>query len=835
MSAARENLELIQIARWKGLNTKSSPILVDPTQLIIAKNTDLFTEYGGISKPPGSSRVLSTPYTEGGTARQVSWIGLYRASDLNGQILRHVLAAAGTKIHKVNGTSLTALTGSGKSVTETRTEGLFHSSAQFNDLLFIQNQDPDLVGNGNTPVKYDGNDIQRWGVIAPGSQETVQETFSNQATFTLSGITATNESTTTRDGNSIKINKTSTSQVNGDLTKTITAFSIDNTIPDRGSVYIYIPRGQLTNLSQGTTTAVQIFIGPNLTTDFYTFSKDRGSLVEGWNLISLNFYNKLNNVADAADDIDDPEVTVTGTPGTTNLTQVRFRINSITAATTVTGIVWDRFVTYDKGAPVAAEGSAGSVFATGALYKYKITFITKYGLESNGSPESRIIQLTAARGNINLTSIPTSSDPQVIARRIYRTVNEGEIFLPVATIDNNSDTTYSDTTNDTSLGQTSPPLEGDVSDDNSPPPQAGIVKKWKRTIFLAGMPDRPDVIVWSDDDEGESFPTLNEAQLDSKITAIYETYSGLVVDTELGKWQVTGDNPDFQFDKVINQIGCVGRRAAGEARVSGWAIDREGMRLYDLNNPIKISEVIRDKFDSFDKTNIELIHSVHSKIRNCIIMCVPDASGDYTSNNFIYQYPLDQIGGGWWWQLSLPSDVNPLHIAEIEDSNGTQRLYFGGDDGMIYELFADGEKNWVNASGSITAIDFQLQTDWIRLGNGGDNSNPSVARYTGRVQPRLIELGWDGTSANTTVTIETANGPSQSSGTDSQNISFSFANNETELRYPVPAMQAGEYVRISVRNNEIGVAGTLTHIRLYYRIQPGQFVKVQGDLIDTSP
>lgn len=833
--SARETLELIELNNWKGINSKSVPKLVDSSQLIVAQNTDFFTEYGGASKPPGMSRILSTPYTETNVVKQISWVGLYRASDLNGQILRHVLVAAGTKLHKIDGSALTALTGTSKPITETRTEGLFHSSAQFNDLLFIQNQDPDLVGRGNTPVKYDGAEIHRWGIIAPGNTETIIESFSNQATFTLSGITAANESTTTRDGDSIKINKTSTSQVNGDLTKTISSFSIDNTIPNRGLVYIYIPRGQLTNFSQGTTPAVQIFIGPDLTTNYYTFSKDRGALSEGWNTIYLNFYNKLNNVPSAADDIDDPDVTITGSPGTTGLTQVRFRINSNSATQTITGVVWDHFVTFDKGAPTAAAGSGGSVFASDAVYKYKVTFISKYGQESNGGSESRVIQLTSARGNINLTELPVSTDSQIIARRIYRTVDGGEIFLPVATVYNNSDTTYSDTTNDTSLGQVSPPLEGDVSDDNTPPPQAGIIRKWKRTVFLAGIPDRPDVIIWSEDDEPESFPTLNEAELDAKITAIYETYSGLVVETELGKWQVTGDNPDFQFDKVINQIGCVGRRAAGEARVSGWAIDREGMRLYDLNNPIKISEVIRDKFDAFDKTNIELIHSVHSKNRNAILMFVPDSNGDYTSNNFVYQYPLDQIGAGWWWQLSLPSTVNPLHVAEIEDSNGTQRLYLAGDDGMIYELFADGQKNWVDANGSASAIDFQLQTDWIRLGNGGDNNNPNISRYTGRVQPRLIEVAWDGDAADWTVTIETASGPNQDSGVDSQIVTFSFRADESELRYPIPQIQAGEYVRLTFRNNQLNVGGTITNARLYYRIQPGQFVKVSGDLIDTAP
>jgi len=844
----RQKLDYIDLENWRGLNTKSSPSLVDNAQLVVAKNTDHFSEYGALTKPPGMSRILSSIYTESAAARQISWVGFYKAPDLNGQILRHVIVAAGTKLHRIDSGSLTALTGSSDhAVPSARTEGLFATSAQFDDLLLIQNQDPDLIGKGDFPVKYDGSEIQRWGLLAPGSLETVRETFSSASSFTTSGVTASNESTTTQDGAAVKINKTSTSQVNGDLTKTIAAVSIDNTITNRGLIYIYIPRGQLKNFAEGSTKAVEIFLGPDLTTNYYTFSKDKGSLFEGWNAIFLNFYNKLNNEATAAEDIDDPEVTITGSPGTSSLNNLRLRINSATASTTITGVVWDKFVTFDKGALVATESSSSAslnTFKINSKYKYKVTFVNKYGHESNAGPESRLIKLSAAKDQIDLTDIPVSTDPQVVARKLYRTVNGGEIFLFLDTIENNTVTTYSDITSDISnsvgvpqLGQVSPPLEGDISDDNNPPPQSGIVFKWQRTVFLAGMPDRPDVIVWSEDDEPESFPTLNESRLDAKITAIYEAYSGLVIETELGKWQVSGDNPDFQFNKVINNIGCVGRRAAGEARVSGYAVDRDGVRLYDLNNPIKISEVIRDKFDGFNKQNIELIHSCHSKNRNAILFFIPDSAGDYTSNNFIYQYPLDQIANGYWWQLDLPSSVNPLHVREIEDSNGDFHLYMGGDDGMIYELFNSDSKNWINAGGSTSAITFEATTDWIRLAVASNVRDPerSAGAYSGRIQPRFIELRYSGDASTWTVKVDTGNGPSQTTPTGTTTVSLAFASGETALRYPVPPIQAGEYVKLTIKNEQLNVAGTITGLRLYYNVQPGTFPIETGQLIDQSP
>lgn len=1181
--AARQKLAFIDISNFLGLNSKSTTTLSEIQSLEIAKNTDFFTQYGGISKPPGSKRILSAQYTESGSAKQISWIGFYKAADLDGQILRHVLCAAGTKLHKLetDGT-LTALTGAGLPVTETRTEGLFHSADKFNDLYFIQNQNPDLIGAGNTPVKYDGLQIQRWGIVPPGSAETVQETFNNISNFTLSGGTGANESTTTLDGNAIKVTATGTTFT---IDRTgLTAFSVDNTIANRGQISVYIPRGQLPNFSDGSSTvAISVRVGTDVTANYHQFDFQKGVLIEGWNNLALDF--------------SDPSATV-GSPGVSALTAFRVTINSASASLLATNIRLDKFLTFDKGTPTAAEGATGSVFASGGVRSYKVTYVSKYGHEalaldtpifttagwkkisdiqvgdkvfdetghecnvikttevfynrpcfeiefsnnekvisdaghqwlthskkfmrywadrnsrdklqlktqpkkkrpiapdilttnelfnsefkhfkvpiarpilfanrsllidpyllgvwlgdgtkgtaeitsideeivnsfrvagwkvtseknpyhyyigtpsnlprhlrnlttgriigssgysfksklkaldllknkhipdlyltssiaqrfellrglmdtdgsvdkngsctfsnsdpkliegvkfllstlgikhathkdnrnnktsrckigqreirktkismkvyfrvnsetpvfklnrklikqkditykykvnhlsiksikpvtsvpvkcisvdspshlflagqyltpthnSNAGPASVDLTTTAARASLTLTGIPVSTDPQILSRRLYRSVASGAIHLFLATIDNNTDTTYTDTTGDTGLGDTSPPLEGDISDDNSPPPKAGIVKKWKDTLFLAGLPDRPENVLYSDVNEPESFPTLNNVQLDAKVTAIYETYSGLVVETELGKWQVTGDNPDFRFDKIINNIGCVGRRAAGETRIQGWTIDREGMRLYDLNSPTKISEVIRDKFDEdFDKSNIELIHSTHSKSRNGITLFVPNAAGEYKSNNYVYQYPVDSVERGWWWQLDLPTSLNILHIQEIEDNNGDFHLYAGDAAGMIFELFALDQKNWVRVDGTAEAITTQFQTKYIRAAS----SDQEGEDWSGRITPRFIEVRWDGDDDVTwTILIETANGPDQTTATDSTTVTITFGEDESLLRYPINPMQAGEYVRLTFTNSDLNKTGTITGVRLAFIPKPGQF------------
>jgi hypothetical protein len=823
--AERQRLPFIELGNWGGLNTKSNNESLQDTQLRDAKNVDFFKEYGSVAKIAGSSRVLASVYSESSVTKPISWVGFYKAADLNGEILRHVLVAAGTILARVESAgTLTTLTGSGKPITETRTSGLYHDSARFGDFLFISNQNPALIGSGDTMVKYNGSEILRWGVVAPGNAETTIETFSSISGWTtIDGGTWATDTTTTQDGTALKVTGVTATAT---LQKTIGAFVIDATVNEaRIRLYVYIPRGQIDNIAQSDAVVIRVGSDTDVNNNYYQFNYNIGNLQEGWTRLDLDLNLEANDVGTGSP----ASISTTGSPSASNLRTFRIAL-SAKAGKTLDGVRFDRFIYLDAGVPTLAQGATGSVFSNAAVYKYVTTFVSKTGHESNAGPESDTLTLTLARAAISLTSIPTSTDPQVIARKIYRTVNGGNVFLFIDTIEDNTTTTYSDTTADTAIGSTQPPFAGDISDDNSPPPDAGIVKVWQRTVFLSGDPSSPFSVFFSADDEGESFPTLNVTNLDDRVTGMYETYSGLVVETETGKWQVTGSNPDFRFDKIINQIGCVGRRANGETRIQGWSIDRDGVRLYDLNEPVKISEVIRDKFSTeFDTENIELTHSAHSKSNNLITMFVPDSSGNYTSDNYIYQYPLDDISRGWWSQLSLPSSINVQHVVEIENSDGDFEFLAGATDGMLYKLFDPASKNWATAT-STEAITTTLKTKWFRLGGLGAESEQA----TGRVQPRFVEIRKSGDNATWTCVVETANGDNQTTVTASKTISFAFGTNDSLLRMPVPSMQAGEYFRLTLTNSQASVSSTLSGIRVYFHVLPGQFAIEPGDLNASS-
>jgi len=119
------------------------------------------------------------------------------------------------------------------------------------------------------------------------------------------------------------------------------------------------------------------------------------------------------------------------------------------------------------GAPSSAPSGTAAVGSNLGVgnYLYKVTFVTSVG-ETNGGTESATITTTTGNQSISLTSIPTyTATSRVTARNIYRTKVGGtsgtELF--VATIADNTTTTYTDSIADSSLGRPVPIADTTIS------------------------------------------------------------------------------------------------------------------------------------------------------------------------------------------------------------------------------------------------------------------------------------------------------------------------------------------------------------------------------------
>jgi hypothetical protein len=601
-----------------------------------------------------------------------------------------------------------------------------------------------------------------------------------------------------------------------------TPFQIKTVIEDRAKMQVFIPRDSYRLLAtSGRCISVYVGSDSTLASNYFRYDFQIGRLFEGWNTLVFDFSTFPDGEfgTTVGNDIDDD-----------NLASIRFEILTDNASDTPT-VYWDEFVSLDQGAPVPTFGTPGDTIfnrTDSSLWSYKITFVDDAGFESNAGPESVVANNTTGSTNygaIELADMPISKNPSVVKRLLYRTVASGSEFLFLGTLNDNVTTTFSDTTSDVGLGTGTPPILGDLIFDNSPPPSGGIALIWKRTAFVAGDPLNPTILAYSRFDLPQAFPIQNAIEFDERITGMFKTYLGVVITTETSYWRVIGDNPDYTVDKVIEGFGGVGPRGVGTGREVGWAVDRDGLRLYDLRETIKISEVIRDRIDAFNKTTLEQTHTVHSRKDNGIFWFNKDAEGVF-SDIYFYQYMIDEVRTGWYSQIvPNPASFNIQHIWEAEDDNGDFKIYAATTGGMVHEMLSPDSLNWLDDAGRDRAITMTVQTAFLRLGAMPEAYNMTGA--TGRIIPRYIELRIKentGAAHTWTVTVDTSDSASENATLRAtQDLTFDFLAGQSLMRLPTQDLTPGEYMRIRLVNSEKNKDLQIMGIKLYYMVRPGQF------------
>lgn len=812
----RQMMPSVDIVNFQGLFTKQNPETLEVTQLRDCKNADFFREYGSLSKMRGNRLILNQQYSETSVVKGIAWGSNYKAQDLSGAIDRQVLIGAGTTLRKLNtnGTTTQLLTG--------EPNELFRTAAQLDRFLYITSQDPFDVGRRGQMSKYDGTRVSQWGTTPPGSQQTSILSFNDSSVFSTFNATAADSALPAWDGEATAMTKGTASVSSYIEILNQTPVNIDNTVPDHGpTMQIFIPRADYRKLAaSGRALSVYFGSSPTLANNYYRYDFQIGRLFEGWNTLTFDFFTSPSGDFG----------TQVGTPDDTAICSYRFEVITNNASDTLT-VYWDALMNVDPGAPIPTFASPGGLVfpvAASSIWSYKVTFIDDAGFESNVGPASVEADNTGGGidyGQIGLTNIPISTNPSIVARRLYRTLASGSEFFFLDVINDNVTTTYTDTTPDVSLSQLLPPTAGEAINDNSPPPSGGIMTIWKRTAFIAGDPLNPTLLYYSRFDLPEAFPVSNVFELDERITGIFTTYLGIVVTTENAYWRIIGDNPDYTIDKVLPGFGAVGSRAVGGAREMGWAVDRDGMRLYDMRTTLKVSEVIRDRVDDFDKQNLEHTHTCHTRKDNAVLWFTQNEAGEY-EDLYMYQYMIDDMSKGWFAQIDYnPTDLNILHMWEIEDEEGEHRLYAGTSGGQVMELMAEGQMNVINDTGQVRALVMDLQTPYMRL--GATDAAFKLTGNTGRVVPRFIELRIkenNGGAHTWSVTVDTSDSASENATVrDTQTLTFDFLEGQSLLRLPTKDLIPGEYMRLRLVNEELNKDLSIMGIKIYYYVKAGQF------------
>src|SRR3990167_6145793 len=99
----------------------------------------------------------------------------------------------------------------------------------------------------------------------------------------------------------------------------------------------------------------------------------------------------------------------------------------------------------------------GAGALTNGAYTYRVTFVTAGGETEGGTVSGGVTVADATtNGQVALTAIPVSPNPQVTSRNIYRTIAGGAAHLLQSTIADNTTTTLTDNTADAALTTAAP-------------------------------------------------------------------------------------------------------------------------------------------------------------------------------------------------------------------------------------------------------------------------------------------------------------------------------------------------------------------------------------------
>lgn len=181
----------------------------------------------------------------------------------------------------------------------------------------------------------------------------------------------------------------------------------------------------------------------------------------------------------------------------------------------------------------AASAATGAALASGSSYTYKLTFRNTALVESDLGDAKTFVVTANSMGNIALTSLPVA--PQsfgVGARIIYRTVAGGSTFKKVATLSDNTTTTYDDGVTDANLGATAPT-------DNGVPPLYSTIFYHQGRLFMNDTAS-PNYIWYTELNQPYTVASTNFIRISDNATDIVKGFgvydNSLVVFCERSIW-----------------------------------------------------------------------------------------------------------------------------------------------------------------------------------------------------------------------------------------------------------------------------------------------------------
>lgn len=260
--------------------------------------------------------------------------------------------------------------------------------------------------------------------------------------------------------------------------------------------------------------------------------------------------------------VSEPTVTVTGEGSGA-------RLRAVVVAGVVTAIkVLNGGSFYDPAdtVDIATSAPTGAIDSLTGTYTYYVSFDTAAGHESDLSPASA--PFTAGGQAAALSSIPTSTDPQVTKRHIYRSGGTQDQLYRIGTLNDNTTTTFNDSTSDENAS-----ADGVThTADHQPPPAArGLGGPYYDRLIAYSSAAHPNWIWWtpqlklwywpgSNLDEGNHMPVGDDGE---EIVNATQRPRAMLFYKSRSVWRLVGDPDDAsgELECISPDVGQIGEAA----------------------------------------------------------------------------------------------------------------------------------------------------------------------------------------------------------------------------------------------------------------------------------
>ena len=336
----------------------------------------------------------------------------------------------------------------------------------------------------------------------------------------------------------------------------------------------------------------------------------------------------------------------------------------------------------DAPSSAATLGDGGSGNLSAGAYIGVVTFYNSdSGAESDPSAVSNTLSLGGSK-QIAWSNIPTSTNPQVNARRLYRTlVDQTGVYYLVDTITDNVTTTYTDNNLETALG-------ADAAFDNGTPPvnlHYNVI--WQERLWTTDTKD----LFYSEIGLPESHGTFSFIQISPddghKIRGILPFGDKLIVGKTNKTFIVSGVDR-FEMQSLSNAHGCHSHHSMKASEGSAFWFGGDNFYRSDGNSVVGIGDVkIRDLVDGIDLTYASRIVSAIDSKKGWYMSIIPSASATTPDKVAVYNYREDT-----WsifdYKMANGSMGAPTWIADFFDTSGANIIYGnlqGGDEDSVLQ------------------------------------------------------------------------------------------------------------------------------------------------------